>query len=110
MIGVLRIINITENKYAGIWNWEEEQDYVTQDFNIIESGICNLNNKEFRWNLVSSNDSFSMNSLFLTSLDTLNKRFFTINMSSEIVEDYKIRICEMESIIESFEINRNNSW
>lgn len=98
--GFLRLINITEQKYDGQWDWEEEQKIIENFFNVEETGDLNFNGKACRWNLVSfDNDKLPMYSLYLTMLDSLN--FYTINISIEKTMDYKTRICELESIIKT---------
>ncbi len=103
--GFLRLINITEQEYNGLWNWDKEQKSVEKTFNVKETGDLNFNGKVCRWNLVSfDNDKVPMYSLYLTVVDSL--KFYTINMSVEKTMDYKTKICELESIIKTLKINK----
>jgi hypothetical protein len=103
--GYIRLFNVYQSEYTNPWNWEEEQKAVEMDFNVIETGDIYFHNQKGRYNIVLfENDEPQMISLYLTILDTINKRLYTLNLITENHPEFKDRFCEMKPIVESFKI------
>jgi hypothetical protein len=104
-LGYIRLFNVNQSHYTYAWNWEEEQKNVEKEFNVIEKGEINLNGKGSHYNLVLfDEDTPQMISFYVTVLDTIKKRQYTLNLKTEYTEDYKTRFCKMKPMIESFKI------
>jgi hypothetical protein len=104
-LGYIRLFNVNQSDYTHEWNWEEEQKNVEKDFNVIETGEILLNGSESRYNIVFfESDTPQMISFYITVLDTIRKRQYTLNITTEFVEDFKSRICKMKPLMESFKI------
>jgi hypothetical protein len=78
---------------------------VEKEFNVIETGEIYLNGEGRHYNFVLfENEKPQMISFYVTILDTIRKRQYTLSLSTEYTENYKSRICKMKPLIENFEI------
>ena len=106
--GYIRVFSVNQSNYTYDWNWEEEQKNVEKYFTVLESGELNLNGRKYKYNIVLDEDSSpKLASLFVTFLDTVEKRNYTLELMTENAKDYKSRFCTMKPILESFKIKTN---
>ena len=103
--GYMRFFNVNQSNYTEYWDWEEEQKNVELNFYVVESGEISLNGQKRKYNLVlHEEDSPQMISFYVTVLDTIRKRMYTLNLVTEYSEQYQTRICKMKPLMESFKI------
>jgi hypothetical protein len=105
--GYVETFSVLESSYQGIWDIDKEQEDVLRQFNVILSGDILFKGQECRWNLILYKDTIPETyALFLTYLDTINKLSYTISLTVESSLEYEKRICELESILASFNITK----
>jgi hypothetical protein len=103
--GYMRFFNVNQSDYSYDWNWADEQKSIEMEFNVKETGEILLDGQERRYNIVLfENNNPQMISFFVTILDTVKKKHYTLSLTTEYVDDYKSRICNMKPLLESFKI------
>ena len=103
--GYMKLFNVNQSDYTYDWNWDEEFKNVEKDFNVIEKGEILFQGILRPYHIVLfEEESPEFYSFYLTYLDTIQKRQFTLNITVEGSSDYKARICNMRPILESFKI------
>lgn len=103
--GYMRLFNVNQSDYTYDWNWEEEFKNVEKDFNVIEKGEVIFQGEIRPYHIILfDEDSPEFYSFYLTYLDTIKKRQYTLNIAVEGSSDFKARICNMKPILESFRL------
>ena len=103
-IGYLRVFSVTEQEREfDFENWNKEQKEIESQFNVIEKGEIDYKNQNVHWNLVKFDEDNTW-SLFLTVNHPTEKRFYTLSITVEDGENFKNRICTLESFLDNFEI------
>ncbi len=100
----MQLFHVLQTNYTDEWNWEEEIKNVERDFNIVDEGFVNLNNKKRPYHLVKQGNDQEWFTLYVTVLDTIQKRNYTLSISTHVSADYNKRFCELKPIMESFKI------
>lgn len=75
------------------------------DFNVLEKGDILFHDQKCRYNIfLFENDTPQMVTFYLTILDTINDRQYTLTLTTENHPEFIDRFCEMIPIVESFKI------
>lgn len=102
--GYYKIAAITEIEKGKNWPSQEENlEEIERMFNVIEKGHINYNGQKCYWHLVKFDKGvLPIYTLYLGV--NKNNRFYTVNLSVEQGENYKEKLCRLESFIDQFEI------
>jgi hypothetical protein len=103
LLGYIRFFNINQSKFTGDFIWEIEQKIIEKEFNVIDKGQTTFKGQLTHWNLVHFDEDGYI-TLYISHIDREEKDTYTISMTVEFNPDYKQRLCELESFLETFEI------
>ena len=90
-------------------NWKnkmQQQADIESKFNVIESGLTEINGMESLWNLVDfKNDTIPSLTLYITTEHPTKNLFYTLDLSVSIDKYGKKELCELENLMKTFKTN-----
>ena len=103
-LGYLRMFAVTElERDFDFADWDEQQEDIESEFNVKEKGTIDYKKQKVHWNLVKFEVDNTW-TLYLTVNHPTDKRFYTLNLTVEDGENFKKRLCTLESFLDKFEI------
>lgn len=100
--GYYRVFNVRQSYFEGKWNWDEELQKISSDYDVVEMGPTSFQNQNTYYHLIKDKaDNYYFYSYMLTYLDTSRKRNYTLMISVESENNHWKKICEMKPLLES---------
>jgi hypothetical protein len=84
-------------------NFEQQQAEIVAKYNVVESGLTEINGMKSFWNLVDfKNDSIPMLTLYITTEHPTENLFYTLSLSVSKDKYGKKELCELEDLLKTF--------